>query len=371
MPNVLYVGHYRESSGWGQVTRDQILALDKVGVNVIPRSINLGLATNNIPDRIIELEETGDPKEADIIVQHVLPHYMKYDKRFRKNIGMCELESKNIQHTQWVDHLNIMDELWVPCSDMLDIAGVKRKTLLVPHSSDMEEYKDAKNVRIPNLDHKFVFYFIGTFNRRKHLPALIRAFHTEFDRFEPVELVIKTNRFNTQPDQLSQEIVSMCSMVKQNLRLYQDVNQYKQETVITVDLPRDQLLGLHKACDCLVIPSFGEAWCAPAFDAMAMSNIVIAGNTGGPKDYINHGISGFLVDGTMEPVFGETEAFPGFGTSRELEFDISISDLQKKMRQAYHMTHVEKSEMGTMASRAAAAYSHAVVGERMKELLSV
>ena len=118
-------------------------------------------------------------------------------------------------------------------------------------------------------------------------------------------------------------------------------------------------------------PSFGEAWCIPAFDAMAMSNIVIAGRTGGPQDYINHGVTGFLVDGSMEPIFGEQESLEGFGTARELEFDISVSDMQKQMRRAYHLTHVERQSMGTKAAQAAAQYSYARIGNKMKELLSV
>jgi len=371
MMPVLYVGHYRESSGWGQVTRDQILALDRAGVEVVPRSLDLGLTWAQVPDRIIELEK-GDPTKCEVIVQHVLPHHMKYDSHFRKNIGMFELETMNLQHTQWVDHLNIMDEIWVPCQDMLNMKGIKSKTVWVPHACDEEEYKqDLPGIALDHLANKFIFYFIGTFNRRKHLSALVRAFHTEFDPFEPVELVIKTNRPGTNSEELAQEVNGMCQKIKHNLQLYDDMERYKQETIITVDIPRNQLLALHKACHCLVMPSFGEAWCAPVFDAMAMSNIVIAGKFGGPKDYINDELSGLLVDGSMEPVFGESEVFNGFGTARELEFDISICDLQKKMRQAYHLTHAQHLEMSTYASRVAAAYSYAVVGERMKELLSV
>lgn len=368
---VLYVGHYREQSGWGQVTRDQILALDCAGVDVVPRSLNLGLASAQVPDRILELEK-GDPTKCDVIIQHVLPHYMKYDSHFRKNIGMFELETQNIQHTQWVDHLNIMDELWVPCTDMIDLKGVKTNTLWVPHACDEKEYEQKyPDLTLDHLNNKFVFYFVGTFSRRKHLPALLRAFYAEFEQFEPVELVIKTNKPGMTPGELAVEVQDMCAKIKENLRIYEDIKRCKEETIITVDLPRSQLLALHNACDCLVMPSFGEAWCAPAFDAMALSNIVIAGNFGGPKDYITHESNGLLVNGSMEPVFGETEAFPGFGSSRELEFDISVSDLQKQMRRAYHLTHVERNNMSTQAACIANTHSYAAIGHAMKVLLNV
>ena len=368
---VLYAGHYHESSGWGQVTRDNILALDIAGVDVVPRAITLGLANFEVPERICELEQ-GDPTQCSVIIQHVLPHYMKYDSHFRKNIGVFELESQNIKHTQWVDHLNIMDELWVPCRDMLDMNGVHTPSFLVPHACDLEEYsQDYSPLGIQNLQGKFVFYFIGQLNRRKHITALLRAFHTEFNPFEPVELVIKTNHHSMSPEDLAHEVVELTNKTKSLLGLYADVEQYKQETIITMNLPREELLQLHASCDCFVCPSFGEAWCAPAFDAMAMSNIVIAGDNGGPKGYIAHGCNGFLVDGSMEPMFGETEALEGFGTARELEFDISVSDLQKQMRRAYQLNHVERATMKTHAAQEAAEYSYAKIGGKMKELLNV
>jgi len=370
MPNVLYVGHYRERSGWGQVIRDQILALDTAGVPVVPRSIDLGLANFDLPPRIKELEK-GDPTQCNTIIQHVLPHYMKYDSHFRKNIGMFELESKRIAHTQWVDHLNIMDELWVPCTEMLDIGGVKTSKILVPHACNIEEYNQEYPPLALPVDNKFVFYFIGEFNRRKHIPALLRAFHAEFDPYEPVELVLKLSHSQMEPEPLAQEVVGMCNGIKENLRLYPTLEQYKNEIIITVDVDRNELLRLHSTCDCFVCPSFGEAWCLPAFDAMAMSNIVIAGKFGGPQDYIHHNINGLLVEGRMEPIFGEKEALDGFGTARELEFDISVRDLQKQMRRAYHLTQVERQRMKTEAAQYAAMYSYARIGDHMKELLSV
>lgn len=371
MPNVLYVGHYREHSGWGQVTRDNIMALHKAGVDVVPRSIDLGLAFAKLPEEITQLEE-GDPTKCDVIIQHVLPHYMKYDSHFRKNIGIFELESKNIQHTQWVDHLNIMDELWVPCGDMMGLKGVHTKTIWMPHCCDESEYQaEYPKLDIPQIQNKFVFYFIGSFTRRKHLSALLRAFHTEFDRHEPVSLVIKTTRQGMSSSDLADEVMNLCNGIKSKLNIYNDVNDYIKEIIITVDISRQELLRLHASCDCFVMPSFGEAWCAPLLDAMAMSNLVIASATGGPKDYIVDGTNGFLVDGTMEPIFGENEGVADMGTAREIEFDISISDLQRKMRHVYHMNHAEKMSIKNQAARIATTHSYAQIGNKMKGALNV
>jgi glycosyltransferase involved in cell wall biosynthesis len=363
------VGHYREASGWGQVTRDQILALDSAGVSVVPRSIDLGLAHAEVPERILQLEQ-GNPKNCSTIIQHVLPHHMKYDDHFAKNVGMFELESLNIQHTSWIDHLNIMDEVWVPCSHMLNLKGMKKPCHLIPHACDIEEYnQEYEQLEIPVLRNKFVFYFIGTYNRRKHVSALLRAFHTEFEQCEPVELVLKMNHPSMNSDDLAKEVYGLTQKIKEHLRLYNDLNRYKNEVIITVNVSRDELLRLHTTCDCFVCPSFGEAWCAPAFDAMGMGNIVISGKVGGPNDYVQNGINGLLVNGKLEPVFGETESFPEFGTARELEFDISISDLQHKMRYAYENRN-DLSVLRQNARNTAKKYSYTNVGSLMKERLN-
>ena len=36
---VLYIGHYKDGTGWGSAAIDNILALDAVGVKVVPRAI--------------------------------------------------------------------------------------------------------------------------------------------------------------------------------------------------------------------------------------------------------------------------------------------------------------------------------------------
>ena len=38
---VLYIGHYKEFGGWSQAAIDNILALDKIGVDVVCRNVTL------------------------------------------------------------------------------------------------------------------------------------------------------------------------------------------------------------------------------------------------------------------------------------------------------------------------------------------
>lgn len=370
---VLYIAHYKEASGWGQVSRDNIMALDTVGVDVVPRAITLGNPVATLPDRIKQLE-ANSAEGCDIVIQHVLPHYMKYDGRFRKNVGIFELETTNIKLTSWPGHLNLMDELWLPCQSMLkdcEFNSIVAPTKYVPHTFDTAIYKkEYQRLNLPNQG-RFTFYFIGEMNQRKHLSALIQAFHIEFQPHEPVELVIKVNKFGMSSEQLAKELQGFCNAIKNNLKLYKDPSRYKPEIIITINVPREDLLRLHRSCDCFVLPSYGEAWGVPAWEAMAMGNLVITSATGAMLDYIDSELNGFLVGGINEPVFGQHETFEDFGTSRELWFNISVTQLMKTMRRVYEMHEDNKLAVRTEARLSAAKYDYTVVGQQMKELLNV
>jgi glycosyltransferase involved in cell wall biosynthesis len=370
---VLYIGHYKERSGWGQAARDYILAMDSVGIEVVPRAFPLGNPTATLSDRLIELEN-NNVEGCDICVQHVLPHYMKYDSSFKKNIGLFVLETSGIKYTSWATHLNLMDELWVPCNSMIKDSATNGITVpmkFVPHTFNTSTYDiEYPKLNLPTKD-KFVFYFIGEFNRRKHISALIKAFHTEFLPNEPVELVLKIGKFGTSSENLATDIKNFCNQIKDGLKLYKDPSRYKPEIIITVDISREDLLRLHSTCDCFVMPSHGESWCIPCYEAMAMGKLVIASATGGMLDYIDTERNGFLVGGCIEPVFGQIDTFEEFGTAREQWFDISVHQLMKTMRRIYEMPSERKQIISTEAKLSVKKYDYEKVGNLIKGILNV
>jgi glycosyltransferase involved in cell wall biosynthesis len=370
---VLYIGHYKEQSGWGYVTRNQILALDQAGIQVVPRSLNLGNASAEIPERLKQLEYQ-DPTSCDICIQHVLPHYMKYYGSFKKNIGIFELETMNIKLTSWISHLNLMDEIWVPCKSMINDlchSEVTKPIKLIPHAVDINEYKQTYNKLNLPINNSFVFYFIGEYGRRKHINALLKAFHTEFTPEEPVELVLKINKAGMTEQNLNTDINNFCAEIKKGLKLWKDPQQYKNEIVITSYLSREDILSLHTSCDCFVMPSYGEAWCAPVIDALGMGKLVIASGTGAMLDHIDSGRNGFLVKGNIEPVFGHYETFEEFGNARERWFNISIMDLMKTMRRVYQLDQTRKTKIGLEARMSVLQYNYPIIGSLMRETLGV
>ena len=55
---VLYIGHYKEFGGWSQAAIDNILALDKIGVDVVCRNVTLTQDRKDVDKRILALESS-------------------------------------------------------------------------------------------------------------------------------------------------------------------------------------------------------------------------------------------------------------------------------------------------------------------------
>ena len=67
---VLYIGHYKENGGWAQAATDQILALDRAGVDVVCRNVTLTQNKQNVHPKLIELENKSS-QGCDVCIQHI------------------------------------------------------------------------------------------------------------------------------------------------------------------------------------------------------------------------------------------------------------------------------------------------------------
>ncbi|SVE59243.1 uncharacterized protein METZ01_LOCUS512097, partial [marine metagenome] len=57
---VLYIGNWRDGTGWGNAAQSYILSLDAADVDVVPRHIKLNERECEVPDRILKLEKKSD-----------------------------------------------------------------------------------------------------------------------------------------------------------------------------------------------------------------------------------------------------------------------------------------------------------------------
>ena len=380
---VLYLAHYKEGTGWSRAAIDYIMALDSVGVDVVCRNIKLTNRIGEVPDRVLELEKKSFDG-CTVCIQHILPHHLVGTRHFDKNIAYFVSESTSIKTTPWFPQLQQMDEVWVPNSDLQN--GLTKDKLfddsnrirLVPHTFDLDQYvKSYRQIFIESIDHKFKFYFIGEFNDRKNLGAIIRSFHSEFDRSEPVALILKVKRYGFSPKQLTSKVEQLCTEIKKKMRMYPSVADYHREVIISDEMDNDGINSLHQYGDCFVCASHGEGWSIPAFDAMCFENTPICSAVGGPKDFIGSPETGRCVNGVYSVCDSVDSAFPEMFTGREEWFVPCEYEMKSFMR--YYYTNRDQLTIQREHSRVdrtagltqADKFSYENVGNKIKEYLGV
>tara|TARA_Y100000310_G_C20647738_1_gene797582 strand:+ start:309 stop:1427 length:1119 start_codon:yes stop_codon:yes gene_type:complete len=367
---VLYTGCYRDGTGWGKAAENYILAMDSVGIDVIPRPVKLNQTEISIPKRIAELEQK-DSAGASICIQHVLPHMMEYSTKFDKNIALYATETSNFVDSGWSRKINMMDEAWVINNQMVQASknsDVEIPIKVVPHASDFSKFERGyKKIDFSVPEGNFVFYTIADFNKRKNIEAFIKAFHAEFDPSEPVSILIKSHKYGMNPDETAIKIRDICNKVKVGLKKFRNIDDYKEDLIITSFVSDEDVCRIHNSCDCFVMPSYGEAWCIPAFDAMGFGKTPICTNIGGMSDFI--GNAGFLVEGIMEPVYEMLDTFTDLFTGNENWCSVSVEGLRECMRHVYENQNSLKN-MKKNGLKQAYEYSHKNIGNLIKDLLN-
>lgn len=360
---ILHISHSHEQSGWGDAIRNYQHAMINANLDVVSRPVLLGPKIQLEP-RLAELEQKS-VAGCDIVIQHILPRYMSYNGNF-KNIGMVILETKGIKNSTWINNINLLDEVWLPNSNsILDNNGINIPQYLVPHACNIDEYKIGYQ-RLPGIENVFNFYFVGEFSRRKNLAATLKAFHLEF-KHEPVNLILKLNKPGYTPSKLFNEVKQFCTKIKEGLKIHPD--NTISEIVITERLSRQDLLRLHRSCDCYVNSSYGEAWEQSCFDAMAMGNKILSSDNGGPKDYLKEYPYKYLIDGHLEPVFAAQDTVPELYTGQEQWFSIDVNYLRMLMRQMYE-EKIDTTSQRDAGLICADNYSYTKIGNLIKDTLN-
>jgi glycosyltransferase involved in cell wall biosynthesis len=357
---VLYIGHYKDGTGWGNAALNNILALNVAGVDVVPRPITYELE-DKVNNEVIEKLEQKDPTNCDIVIQHTLPSNYCYDGRFKKNIGVLCAESSNFIQTDWARNCNMMDEIWVPNEVTRKIclaSGVTVPVKLAKYSLDFEQYKPTGKVAVQEMRDNFVFGFVGEFIERKNVQALIRAFHMTFDARENVKLFIKTSKKTVS------QVQEYCSHIKKGLKL---PKSFSEEIIICGSVPQKDYVDIISQIDCFVMPSRGESFCIPSLEVLAMGIPSIWTEGIGMDQVI-----GLPVPSRDVPCFGAVETLPDIDTSASTWKEIDIIKLSESMRKMYDTLIVPeiKEDVANQCRAAASKYSHEVVGLEMKGLLN-
>ena len=368
MKNILFIAPYRQNDGWGLAAKDYAKALETTKHNIAIRPIYMSNSIDNDIDEQLKEMESRSFDNYDMVIQKVLPHL--FEKSKIPSIGLFTLEVNNLKACPWYDNLQIMDGIMVPSTvekDTIESAGIRVPTYAISEPVDTEKFKKEWGRLDIIPSNTFNFYFIGEYIPRKNLDALIKAFHVEFHRSEPVNLIIKTNLGGVNSQDLSQIVSENAKAIKQRMRIYNNPAMYKPELIITGRLSDDEMCQLHNSCDCFVMPSRGEALCRPAVDALGFGKTPIVTDNTGMVDFISDTV-GWVVPSIETPIDTHTCPLPYLYTGRETWYDIDILALGGAMRQAYE-TKAHPVKVAEGKRIAEQNFSHEFIGKKIERAI--
>lgn len=260
------------------------------------------------------------------LVLHHTPAILFRKVKGAYNVGYTMWETTAVTK-KFIENAETMNELWFSsrCSmDAFKDADVPIKKV-VPHPL-LQGYKFQYS------EHDtFRFIAVGTWYARKGWDVLFDAFTTEFDKSDNVELWIKRNRFK------GSDYPSLNEMLRPL-----DVNC----KIIDVRKFYDDMGDLYKLCDCFVLPTRGEGFLMPLYEALLTGRDAVVSRCFAMKDLLE-GLDLHFIEGEMTKVGDSCDSERSLNewiNKESLWFEPNVDSLKKMMRQAYddRKTHITK-----------------------------
>lgn len=335
---VLFIGPYRGNTGWSNATRNYIRSLISIeDIDLTLRPIFLDSSKIDfLPFEFQELEKKTVDR-YDHVIMKSLPFLTYRDSRCGKHSLMTVTESTGFEYSGWSSKLDLMDNILVPDSvGQRYLSKITKSPVhTISESIDVEEIES--NDEVYSMDgianSTFKFYTIAEYSDRKNINKLIHAYLSEFSKLDDVILVLRIY----QPGQSPQNIVNTTVDYIQNLKRDKLRRFFKTDLYPPVQIIGERIeniTSLHRACNCFVLPSRGEAFNIPAAEALVCGNPVIITNNIGTCDYVTEE-NGYLVTSQRESCSCKNPPLAEFYTSNEYWQEPNLMDLRKRMREAY------------------------------------
>lgn len=272
----LFMAKIDSPSGFARVARAYLRGLTENGVKMFFEPLDTVLdSVEATPDEIVNsiFADRGDMYMPQITWGQA-PYFIKNSGAYK--IGHCEFEATEAPEC-WIKYCNMMDELWVPTEwdrKKFVKAGVNVPIYVIHQGIDSDYFHPDYAPMVTDAKETFKFLVNAAWFPRKNLHNLIVAFQNEFRRGEDACLIVKTinlglnEGIKNELKKITEDPDSANVFIKE-----EDIEDYKMPSLYTM-------------ADCFVLPTRGEAWGLPLFEALACGIPVITTGYGAPFEVL-------------------------------------------------------------------------------------
>lgn len=298
--------------GYGEITQNLSLALDKLGHKVEVNPVKIWYNKDSLKPRTLELIRPINP-DYELIIMY--PTY-NFNKIY-KNAGIITMYEANKCPNIWVKKLNgFKFPIFAPSqfvADMFKNSGVKSPIEVLTLGVNTSYYKHL--VRFFPKERPFRFLIVGKLEPRKNVEVAIKCFQSVFVD-ENVEFIIKT-RERFIPSGIKKS-------VKEDSRI----------KLIEKTISEEDLRELYYYCDAFIYTSRGEGFAFPPRNAIS---------TGMPTIVTDWSALAEIPGAIKIPITG-LSSMPSCGFSYGQEKELLMADIDEDnlMKEMYSLATDEE-----------------------------
>lgn len=337
-------GPYDDISGIATANREMALALYDIGVPVkltgFPNwSILKYKYSQEQAIKIAQMEKNHIPD--DNIYVNFLPFTKVKDyKAGVPNVVASLFETDRCPFVWHIIEKQLdLDEIWVPTQWGKD-AFVKgslpeEKIQVVPYGVDTEKF--SPNIAPAKIvgAKKFIFLATMDYKNCKGPDILLNAYFSEFSSKDDVTLVFKSYT--------GVDVEQSKRVLKDLIRKYRAANNSDAHLLFIGDhVSEDEIVSLHRAADCYVLPTRGEGWSMGTIQSMACGVPTIMTDASAHRSYMNE-TNGLLIKCKQVPITDANWLIREPVMAHHEWWNPDLKDCRKQMRWAYeHPAEMKK-----------------------------
>lgn len=354
MKRIIFVGHFRGPSGYGNAARSYLKCLDTY-LQKNPNLFELKIYTWRIETTILTDQELKLIEKYEFKDDNELANFceQKYETVFFlapspsiiNRTGFDVIMNKSVKNTNivvwetqkvpdlWMDsYKKYFKQILVPCEWNKQVfeSQTGLKTFKVPY---MLEFTNEPVQR--NRKNIFNIVSMSQWTKRKGFDILIKAYCSEFYHHEDVLLTIKTYGHAASTGRFEEDKNSIINDIKTYKAGIIDYNNLMKckINIITGVLGKQEINKIYDNSDIFCLPTRGEGFGLTIAEAISRNMPVIVPNKGGHLDYIHK--NNFFVESRF---ITSTDVYSSDYSSIDMKLvETDLDDLRSQFRKAYQL----------------------------------